>query len=226
MQVSKCNTESCFLCSHSMPEWRDAIRVKKTTYSFKRGETIFAEGDAVKGIYFIYEGFVKVHKQWVDNKELIIRFAKAGDVLGHRALVDNDTYPISATALEDCKACFITNDFLEATFKTNPCFTYKMMQLYAAELKKAERRMRNLAHMEVKGRIAETLLEMQEIFGLNKEKFIALAITRQDIASYAGSTYETVFKFFTELLHDKIISTSGKSIKINNVKRLSEFVGN
>lgn len=208
-----------------MPEWKDIIALKKKTIVLKKGKHLFLEGEKVKGMFFMYEGSVKVHKQWIDNKELIIRFAKAGDIVGHRGLGGSETYPISATALEDAKACFIPNDFLEVTLKTNPTFTYRLMHLYATELQKAEERMRSLAHMEVKGRIAGALLEIAGFFGLNKEKYIAVKVTRQDIASYAGTTYETVFKFFTELTHAKVISTDGKSIRINNPEKLKQFVG-
>jgi CRP/FNR family transcriptional regulator len=86
--------------------------------------------------------------------------------------------------------------------------------------------MRDLAHMEVKGRIADAVLELAEVFGMDQNKTIAASITRQDIASYAGTTYETVFKFFTELTQAKIISTSGKSIKINTPDRLKQFTIN
>jgi CRP-like cAMP-binding protein len=80
--------------------------------------------------------------------------------------------------------------------------------------------------MEVKGRIAGALLQMASQFGYDKEKFISTSITRQDIASYAGTTYETVFKFFTELSAAGIISTSGKSIRINDAGKLRKFIPN
>jgi CRP-like cAMP-binding protein len=51
-----------------------------------------------------------------------------------------------------------------------------------------------------------------------------LPVTRQDIASYAGTSYETVFKFFTELAGKNILTTSGKSIKINDHKALQAFL--
>ncbi|HEU4634315.1 MAG TPA: Crp/Fnr family transcriptional regulator [Flavisolibacter sp.] len=224
MQEVLCNLGSCFLCSSCIPEWKEAVAVKKRTFQYKRGQNIFKKGDKVTGIYFIYEGSVKVYKPWGDLKQLILRFAKAGDILGHRGLGGDEVYPITATAMEDTKACFITNSFLEATLKTNSSFTYKLMHFYAHELQRAEKRMRNLAHMEVKGRIADALLELASVFGQDPAKYIAASVTRQDIASYAGTTYETVFKFFNELTAAKIISTTGKSIKINNSNKLKQFI--
>lgn len=222
MQGTDCNIESCFLCQSCMPAWRAAIAANKQTLAFRKGEVIFREGDKVQGIFFLYEGAVKVHQSWEEQKELILRFATAGDVIGLRGI--GDTYPVTATALDDTKLCFIDNVFYEASLQTNPSLTYKMMQRYALELQQAELRMRNLAHMEVKGRIASALLDLKQVFGLDKEKYIALAVTRQDIASYAGAAYETVFKFFVELTNENIIATSGKHIKIVNETALKNYV--
>ncbi len=224
MQELVCDLSHCFLCSSCIPEWREAIAVKKKTLLIKKGKQLFKENEKVSGIFFVYSGSIKVHKQWIGQKELILRFARSGDIVGHRGLVGSEGYPVSATALEDTIACFVSNEFLEASLRTNPPLTYRLMQLYASELQKAEKRMRDLAHMEVKGRIADALLEIAACFGLNKDKFIAVTVTRQDIASYAGTTYETVFKFFTELIRRKIISTSGKNIRINKREQLKQFM--
>lgn len=224
MQKNDCDLGSCFLCRFCIPEWKDAIAAKKTTLSFKKGKEIFKEGEKVKGIFFIYNGAVKVHKQWVGQKELILRFARTGDILGHRGIGSSDIYPIGATALVDTKACFISNDFLDATLKIDGSLTHRLMLFYATELQKAEKRMRDLAHMDVRGRIALALLEITKLFGIDKEKYIALPINRQDIASYAGTTYETIFKFFTELTKKGIISISGKRIKINHTNRLMQLI--
>src|SRR5215469_2183367 len=219
-----CNLSTCFLCNSCIPEWKEVVALKKKTILFKKGKQVFNEGEPVRGIFFVYSGAVKIYKQWFNTKELILRFAKAGDILGHRGLGGDDTYPVSATTLEETKLCFISSEFLEASLKTNPEFTYKLMQFYASELQKAEKRMRDLAHMEVKGRIADALLQMANVFGHHENKFIAAIITRQDISSYAGTTYETVYKFLTELTRKKIISTDGKKIKINKPELLKKFI--
>lgn len=189
--------------------------MKKTTLSIKKGKMVFLESEKVKGIYFLYNGHVKVHKRWTGQKDLILRFASPGDILGLRGLVGVDHYPVTATALEDSQLCYIPNDFLESSLKANPNLTYQLMHYYAAELQRTEQRIRDMVHMEVKGRIAGALLEIAAL---------PVTITRQDIASYAGTSYETVFKFFTVLTKGKIISTSGKNIRINDPARLKKYI--
>jgi CRP/FNR family transcriptional regulator len=224
MPDSSCDLSSCFLCKHCLRDWKELIAIKKKTLHFKKGSLIFKEGSPVEGMFFITSGSVKVHKQWGEQRELIVHFAKAGDVLGHRGLGGNQLFPVSATSLEDLKVCYIPNAFLEATLQTNPAFTYRLMQVYANELQKAEKRMHDLALMEVKGRVAQALLDIANLFGTDPEQYINISISRQDIASYAGTTYETVFKLFTSFVAEDIITSTGKRIKINNTIALQKLV--
>jgi CRP-like cAMP-binding protein len=219
-----CDLRTCFLCKHSSSEWRELIALKKTTIPFKKGATIFEEGAPVEGIFFLYEGSVKIHMKWGDYKELILRFAKSGHILGYRGLGTKHIYPVSATALENASACFISNDFLEASLKANTKFSLALLQIYADELQKAEKRMRDLVHMDVKGRVALALTEIAEMFGTDSDGYINLPILRQDIASYAGTTYETVFKLLTEFSSKEMISTSGKQIRINKPGEIKELI--
>jgi len=218
-----CDTENCFLCKNCMNEWKPAIAVHKKNYKVKKGEIIFREGDPVTGIYFVYSGNVKVYKKWDEEKELIIRFAKDGAIFGHRGLGKNNVYPISAAALEPAIVCYMDLAFFEATLKVNTNLTYQLLQFFADELRESERRMRNLAHMPVKGRVAEALIALKNQFGITKEGFINIELSRQDLASYAGATYETVFRMINELVNDKLISLSGKRIHIINEETLTEL---
>lgn len=54
-----------------------------------------------------------MHKKWGDDEELIVRFAKKGDIIGHRILSNDISYPVSATAIEPVTTCFIDLDFLK-----------------------------------------------------------------------------------------------------------------
>ena len=91
---------------------------------------------------------------------------------------------------------------------------------FAGELKESEKRMRNMAHMSVKGRLAYALLLLKDKFGVTKSGELNIVISRQDIASYVGATYETVFRTLIELSKDHIIRLSGKNISLLNEKTL------
>ncbi|GAB3916286.1 Crp/Fnr family transcriptional regulator [Mucilaginibacter boryungensis] len=224
IKTQGCDLQSCFLCRLCLKDWLPAIAANKTTIKVKRGQQLFKEGDAATGIYFVNSGIVKVHKRWDADKELIIRFAKQGGMLGIMSLGENLTYPVSATVLESGAVCFISLEFFESTLKVNSDITYQLLLFFAAELRESEKRMRNLAHMPVKGRIAQALINLQKQFGLNQDGYIEIDLTRQDLASFAGATYETVFRMLNEMVKDGLLSTNGKYIKIVNTAGVMALV--
>lgn len=196
------------------------MAANRKSYHYNKGELLFKEGDKVEGMYFIHSGKVKVHKKWDDEKELIIRFAGKGDIVGHRGLGKELYYPVSGTALEPVEICFFDLDFFTSSLKVNHDYTFQLMMFFAAELQESERKMRNMAHMPVKGRVAIALLKLNEKFGTTENGAVDISITKQDIASYAGTTYETVFRIMNELIEEDIISTEGKNFSIKNIDAL------
>jgi CRP-like cAMP-binding protein len=225
MKESKhsCDLKSCFLCKRCLKEWLPAIDANRKNFVVKKGEVIFNEGEPVSGIYFVYTGKVKVHKKWGSEKELIVRIAQSGAILGHRGLGDQTIYPVSATALEAGVVCYIDMEFFKTTLKVNNNFTTDLMMFFASELQISERKMRNLAHMPVKGRVAQSLITFKQQFGITPQGFIDIELTRQDLASYTGATYETVFRTINELIAEQLITASGKRIAIVNETLLQKL---
>lgn len=219
-----CDVKSCFLCRLCLPDWLPAIDAHKRNFKVKKGEQIFKEGAPVEGIYFLFKGTFKVHKRWDSEKELIIRFAGEGDIIGHLGLGKAPLYPVSATALEPSVVCYLTMDFFESTLKVNTELTYKLMHFFANELQESQKSMRDLAHMSVKARIAQAFLSLKNQFGTNTEGYINLEITRQDISSFAGSSYETLFKVSNELVAQNIVVFKGKNIRIINEAMLLAII--
>lgn len=222
-KAPSCDCKSCFLCQRSLPEWLPAVGTHRKNISYKKGETIFQEGDEVKGIYFVYRGAVKVHKKWGEEKELIIRFAREGSLFGHRGLGKDHHYPISATALEPVEVCYFDLEFFQTSLRVNQGLSLGLLQFFADELQAGERKMRNIAHMQVKGRVALALLELQDDFGSTPEGFIGLTLTRQDLASLVGATYETVFRTINELAQENSIHLDGKQIRIIDAAKLQDY---
>ncbi|HEY6504670.1 MAG TPA: Crp/Fnr family transcriptional regulator [Chitinophagaceae bacterium] len=215
-----CDLQSCSFCKLCLKDWLPAIDANRQTLLVNKGEAFINEGEKVSGIYFVNEGAVKVHKKW-GEKELIVRFAKKGDIVGHRGLGNDIYYPVSATAIEPATVCFIPVDFFISSLKVNQEYLFQLMMFFAEELKVSERKMRNLAHMPVKGRVALALLTLKEKFGLKENGLIDLTLSRQDLASYTGATYETVFRVLNELVEENLVKLSGKNIGILDIEKLT-----
>jgi len=219
----KCDLATCSMCKGCRPEWLKAIDVNRKLIHYNKGESIFQEGGTVNGMYFIFSGLVKVHKKWSDNKELILRFAKQGAIVGHRGLGGDTIYPVSATALAASDICFVDLDFFMTTLKVNSDYLFALMMFFAAELKESEKRMRNIAHMNTKGRIGQSLLTLQDKFGTDADGYINIEISRQDLASYSGTTYETLFKMMNELAEENAIHIDSKRTKLLDEPKLLEY---
>ena len=221
LKKHKCDLKSCTLCLSCNKEWLPAIDANRKVFHLKKGELLFKEGDEVRGMFFIHSGLIKVHKRWDEEKEMILRFANKGAIVGHRGLGSDTVYPVSGTALASTEVCFIDMDFFTATLKVNPDYMYKLLMFFAAELKESEKRMRNLAHMSTKGRIAYALITLQEKFGKDENGYLNIVLSRQDLASYTGTTYETLFKMMNEFSAENILRFSEKKIEIMSAKKLA-----
>ncbi len=219
-----CDTRSCFLCQRCLPDWLPAIDAHRTNFEVKKGQPIFKEGDPVSGIYFVYSGTVKIHERWDKGKELIIRFVKQGDILGHLGLGREPVYPVSATALEQTVLCYLDMPFFESTLKVNTDLTYKLMHFFANELQESRKSMLDFVHMSVKARIAKSFIALKKQFGVGDDNTINLEISRQDLASFSGASYETLFKVINDFTLNKIVELTGRKITVLDEVKLLNII--
>lgn len=64
---------------------------------------------------------------------------------------------------------------------------------------------------------------LKEQFGTSPDGMIDIILSRQDLASFAGATYETVFRVINELTLVNLVQTNGKSIRILNEEGLRKL---
>lgn len=214
---------SCFMCRHVVAEWWESIAIKRQVIKVKKGKRFIDEEADADGVYFVQEGVVKVHKRWGD-KESIARFAKKGDIVGHRGMSrGKSTFPISATCMEDSILCFVPIDFFKSLLKTNPSLTYELLMFYADELQVSEQKVTNQVQLSVKGRLAWSFFKLEEKMGIDAEGYIKLILSKTDLAAYVGSTYESVYRMITELVAEDIIEVVNKRVRIKDRARLLNY---
>ena len=217
---SDCKNDSKIFCALSKDE-KGALSENKGSNFYKKGQAIFYEGNHSNGLYCIFKGKVKLSKLGEDGKEQVVRFSKTGEILGYRALLSNEPYQATATAMEDCQICHLTKERFMSLIKSNPKLSWNTMQLLSKDLRNAEQHLINIAQKTVTERIAEALILLSETFGfLEDGKTLDIVLTRSEIADIAGTTTETTIRTLALLNKSKLISLDGKKIVLLNTKEL------
>jgi len=220
-----CSMKGCSMLKHCTEEWLTLINDKKICMYARQGQQIIHEGTPATGIYFVHSGKVKIYKSGLNERNFILKLGKEGDIIGHCGFGKNYLYSSSASALEDAHLCFIENSIFLDLLKDCHPLTYELMLYYGEELHTYETRMINLVQMNVREKVADTLLLLRDSYGEDsQDNSLNVALSRQDLAEISGTTKEQVSKILTEFDSEKIIQTSGKKISIlNNQKLLKEL---
>jgi CRP-like cAMP-binding protein len=219
-----CTNKNCFVQRFGSAKMMREIDLHKSQSRYRKGEYIITEGSPVTGIYFTYNGKVKVVTEGLRGREHIVRLANNGHLIGHRG-IGNEIYPIGAVALEDTVMCFVDNETLHHVFMQYPSFTYEIMMFYSQELRRVEKRIKYISQMTVREKIAEALLYLIDIFGFReKTKMLDIKLSRGDISGLAGTNADQVSRVISDLCKEGILKTQGKYIIVRDHKRLRKEV--
>lgn len=218
-----CTNEQCVIkrnrLNGNMPEYLE----NKNTVLCKKGQNFILEGAPVQGLYFVHQGKVKVAKTGLNGKEQIVRFAKDGEIIGHRGFGAGHFYQISAVAMEDTLLCHFSTALLHEMLQNTPKLTFDLMLFYAEELNRSETKVRKFAQMTVREKVIDSLLYINRKFGQNRN-LLEVQLTRKEIADFAGTTEEQVIRIISTLKKEKLIITQGKKIGIENVDLLRKEI--
>lgn len=195
----------------------------KTSYTIKKGELIFEEGENVNGIYCIKDGVCKLTKLSPNGKDQIIKLVKKGELLGQRSMISEEPVNVGAVALEDMEVCFIPKSEVMGFFNNNNQFSMNVMKIICNDLKDAGEHMVNMAQKTVKARLAETLLYLKDSFGENDDKTLKIQLSREELASMIGTATESCIRLLSELNKEGLIELKGKKIIVKDISKLKKL---
>jgi CRP-like cAMP-binding protein len=213
---------SC-LCSQELSQ----VSETKSCTLYKKGQVLFHEGTRPLGVFCIHSGKVKVYRRGADGKEQIMKIAREGDVLGYKAMISQEHYPVTAETLDECTICFVPkNDFLHL-LSSNSDFNSKLLQAVCHELGIMSEKLTNLAQKSVRERLAISLLSLKDTYGMEEETAEPreINLTREDLANIVGTATETLIRLLHDFKEEKLITTKGRKIRVKDIKGLVKAAG-
>lgn len=218
-----CSQHSNSIFRHLTPEENLILEESKICTSYKKGDIIYSENNKIKGIYCVNKGIIKIFKTGIDCKEQIIAFAKTGDIVGYRSTLSGELACTTAKILEDAEVCFIPVDLILRFIKSNGNFAMDIIQYMSKELGEANNFITEIAQKTVRERLAEVLIKLYNDFGNSSEGYIAINLTREELANLVGTATESVIRLLSEFKSDQLIELKGRKIKLINLSKLERI---
>lgn len=202
-----------------LAELKKIIEERKSR-QFKKNQVIYYEGDKGNGLYLVINGSVKTIKMAEDGRELMTGIYGADTYLGVHAMLSNEDYTDTATALEDSILVLIPKDQLEQLLNMYPIVAREFIKLLANDIREKEEQLLQLAYHSVRKRMAEAMVRLARQQTNEGESF---KIAREDLAAMAGMATETVSRTLSDFKDEGLIDKKGSSITILNLNRLAKM---
>ena len=181
---------------------------------FKKKDVIFKEGEYPRWLYFVEKGMVKLFKTSDDGRELIVKMVHPGEFLGFLALFQEDAYPESATAVEDCSIKLIPKSDFAALVFGNRDVNIRFIKMLANHIAEREQQLIELAYHSVRRRVASTLINLYD------QTQAPVHLLREDLASLAGTAKETLIRTLTDFKNEGLIEINDGVIVVRKENRL------
>lgn len=185
------NEKSCIekvpIFSSLTPEEMVQVSVTTMHRQYRKGETIYLEGELSEKLFIINQGKVKISKLSEEGKEQIIRVLYAGDFMGELSLFVHSPLKNNAEALEATTVCIIDSKKINALIEKLPGIALKIIRELSVRLEKTESLIQSMGIQDVEQRVADTLLNIA-----GSSSFIELDISKKDLASHIGMSQETL----------------------------------
>ena len=192
----------------------------KTTLNVKKGENIVTEGHMMNGVYCLRSGKCKLSKLNTNGKSQIVKFLRQGNILGQRSVLSEEPSGLTITALEDMQVCFIPKTKILDAIKENPTFSLQLMKNISHQLNEANTSISMMAQKSVKERLADIIIQLEQIFGTDSEGFIGVKLTREEIANTIGTATESAIRLLSTFKTSGLLEVKGRRIKIINMEAL------
>lgn len=197
------------------------VAERSTHKNFKKGELIIRDGDPLDYLYIVHQGRVKIYQIFESGKEQLLRILEPGEFMGEMALFASKEMDSYAETMEKTEICAIHRNDMQQLMKEHPTIAIKILEQFSDRLDQTEKLVGTLSAKDVEMRIATYLVELAE---KNNSEEIVLPMSKKELASYLGTTQETISRRLSTFQTNGWIKQEGhRNIQIVNHKALKNI---
>lgn len=198
------------------PEWLDAFLHHSRVQEFPARTRLIQGGDPSDSLYYLLKGSVSVMIEDSEGHELVLAYLNEGEFFGEMGLFDPETQRSACVmARTDCTVAQADYEHFLQMSEHTPAILLELASQMAGRLRRTSAKVRDLAFLDVTGRIARTLLDLaRQPDAMTHPDGMQIRVTRQEIARIVGCSREMAGRVLKDLEDQGLISAHGKTMVI------------
>ena len=199
-----------------------ALRRRVSSKKYDRGETLFSEGDACRGLYIVGRGKIRIFKVSATGREQILSMEGPGSSFAELPVFDGGNYPASATASEESEVLFISRKDFQDFCREHPEVGLKVIAVVGLRLRRLVGIIEDLSFTTVRQRLIGLIVRLAQASSTRTTDGVQVELnkTQQDLAAELGTVRELVSRNLGRLQAEGYLELNGRTIIVKDLSGL------
>ena len=193
---------NCRLFSEVQARGFQRLAIIARIRNFRKGQSIFREGDQCPGVYVVGSGLVRVFKTGAAGKEHVLHMVGPGNTFAEVAAIGGFNCPASAEAIAPTSCVLLPDDLFQKALEEDHQLCLGMMRGLTLWVRRLVGLMEDIVLRDAAGRLARFLLESKPL----EDGAIELPGLKRYVASHLNLTSETFSRIFRRLVEAGLIA--------------------
>ncbi len=199
---------------------RRALLQVMTRRSYRKGDTLYFEGDPGDSLHILQKGHVAVRTSTPHGDVVTLAVLGPGESFGEQALVSSDERrTASIVALEAVETRMLRRADFDDLRQTQPAVDRLLIDSLAAQVRRLSAQVLDALYIAADKRVIRRMAELGALWDTGGAT-VVVPVRQEDIASMAGTTRPTANRILMQLQSDGIVTLSRGRTEIHDLAAL------
>ena len=190
--------------------------------NFRKGQTIFHEGEPCPGVFIVGQGLVRVYKKGAGGREHVLHIVGPGETFAEVAAVGGFPVPATAEALKKTVCALLPQERFHAALAEDRDLCLGMMASMTLWVRRLVTLMEDITLRDAAGRLSRFLLELSESQP-SADRTVKLPGLKRYVASHLNLTSETFSRTLRRLVDAGLVAEVDKArVRLLQPKKLRQ----
>lgn len=193
------------------------------TKPYRRGQTIFLQGQPVRSLLLVRAGCVKLNMTNLSGSEVIVGLCGPSEAIDLGLQIASRVHGVSAEAVSPCRILSWNALVIDELFRRQPVLSGNIRDILSRQLSELQERYSELSSDKVERRVASALARLARQFGQSVTGGVEVSFSREELAQMTGTTLFTVSRLISRWKEMGLLIPRREAVLVCDLRGLGEI---